>query len=131
MLRIPPSVHIHKRRGRKTRSAPPAPPALALVSASYDHDEQTLTLQFDRAVDVAGFDGTQVTVVDGEFNTQTFDGEAGATLLDPTTVRVALAVTGSYEGAGVKMTATGASGIVAMDDGGTWAGATDLELPFP
>ena len=23
------------------------------------------------------------------------------------------------------------TGIVAVDDGGTWAGVTDLELPFP
>jgi hypothetical protein len=28
------------------------------------------------------------------------------------------------------LTATGATGIVAVDDGGTWAGVDDVELPY-
>ncbi len=32
---------------------------------------------------------------------------------------------------GVHLTASAANGIVAVDDSGAWAGATDVELPFP
>jgi hypothetical protein len=117
----------HKRRSAAVATVPP----LVLASAVYDPDEQTLVLGFDRAVNIAAFDGTQVVVQDGQFNAQTFDGEGGASLLDASTVRISLGVTGAYGGEGVTMNASGASGIVASDDGGTWSGVTDLGLPFP
>jgi len=31
----------------------------------------------------------------------------------------------------VRLSAGAANGIVAVDDGGTWAGTTNTELPFP
>jgi hypothetical protein len=130
MIHIPPTPFIRRRRAIASSSVP-APAALTLVAAAYDPDEQTATLQFDRAVDIAAFDGTQITINDGEEMTQTFNGGGGASLLDPLTVRISLAVIGDSVGAGVTMTASAMSGIVASDDGGTWEGATGLGLPFP
>jgi hypothetical protein len=43
---------------------------------------------------------------------------------------IALAEDGSAEGPTV-LNATPATGIVADDDGGTWAGVSGVELPFP
>ncbi len=47
-------------------SAPPGPPIL--VSAVYDPGAvpvPTLTLVFDRAIDVSGYDGTEILLYDG------------------------------------------------------------------
>jgi hypothetical protein len=38
---------------------------------------------------------------------------------------------GSYFESDQHMSATPTTGIVAVDDGGTWEGCTDLPLPFP
>ena len=48
-----------------------------------------------------------------------------------TTVRVSLAETGLAGETGIFLDATAGSGIVALDDAGTWAGATALGVPFP
>jgi len=45
-------------------------------------------------------------------------------------VEITLVPIGTASGA-LRISATAASGIVAVDDGGTWAGVTDLGLPFP
>jgi len=46
-------------------------------------------------------------------------------------VSVNLQVVGEPTGALTTLTASAATGIVAVDDGGTWAGTTNTELPFP
>jgi hypothetical protein len=51
--------------------------------------------------------------------------------LSPTTLRVFLAGIAEWIGEGVTISVSAANGIVAADDGGAWAGATDLALPFP
>jgi hypothetical protein len=38
---------------------------------------------------------------------------------------------GEAEIGAVTLTATAETGIVAVDDGGTWAGAVNQTLPFP
>jgi hypothetical protein len=72
-------------------------------------------------------------VKDGAFNGMAFRGtsDPGPQLLNPTTVKVWLIDIGEFTGGGVLLSATGATGIVADDDGGTWAGVTDLGLPYP
>jgi hypothetical protein len=124
---------LRPRRGaRKTRrvaSSSPAPVALELVGATYDQSLQTVTLTFSRAVDVSGFAPEQVNVIDGP-NAQLFQA-TGITLDGPTTAAVFLSQIDSASGDGVILDATPANGIVAADNAEAWAGAANLELPFP
>ena len=45
--------------------------------------------------------------------------------------RMSLVEVGPYAGFGHRLTASAATGIVAVDDGGTWAGIVDQSLPYP
>jgi len=60
-----------------------------------------------------------------------YNGVAPATLATPTTVVIVLEFTDEYFGATDTLSASAATGIVAVDDGGAWSGAIDLQLPFP
>jgi hypothetical protein len=102
-----------------------------LVSATYDHTAPTLTLVFDRAVEIDGFSGSAISVEDAQENFFRYDGNGGAELLGPATVRITLIPIDDATGTGVRLSASAASGIVAVSDGGIWAGASDLGLPFP
>ena len=132
MLLPAPPLYPRKRRPRprKTTRVPTPPPvALELVSGVWEVGG-LLTLTFDRAVDVAGIVPTAFIVHDGPtgFSYQ------GISVYDhstPQTVTVEMGGIAEYEGATVLLDAASANGIVAADDGGTWGGATDLELPFP
>jgi hypothetical protein len=122
---------FHKPHAR-TKWKPPAPTpppgvALVLISADY-HSGIDVVLSFDRAIDVSAFDPSQITMVD-VFPHKTFTG-GSTSIIDPLTVRIWLVETGPYGGSAHTLTATAATGIVAVDDGGTWAGVTDLNLPF-
>src|SRR5690348_7117346 len=96
MLSIPPTK-FRKHRGRPIRKAPSGPAALTLVSAAYSEDG-FVTLAFDRAVDIAGFDGDQVTVVDEAINASIYRATGSATLLNATTLRADLEYVGPAEG---------------------------------
>ena len=131
MLLIPP---IPARRHQKTTppSAPTPPPApLVLVAATYDENDAIVLLTFDRAVDVAAFDGAAVFLGDPTFNNTAYAGTSPAYLDAPTIVRVVLTATGSYFNTEVDLNVSAGNGIVAADDGGTWAGASNQALPFP
>jgi hypothetical protein len=87
-------------------------------------------LTFDRAIDITNIDVEQVEVddpVSGLLWTGT--GEPLAT--GANSVRIELADTGASASGSVVLNASAETGIVAVDDGGTWAGATDLGLPYP
>jgi hypothetical protein len=114
---------------RKDAEAPPA--ALTLVSATYDIETESVTLAFDRAVDASAYDPAAITVQDGEFAGGLFVGSGPATVVNPTTIQVFLEQIGSPTVSDVELSATAATGIVATDDGGTWAGVTNVVLPFP
>ena len=103
---------------------------LTLVSAVYEIAD-TITLSFDRAIDISAFNPSAVLVDDGEFEDTLFEATIEATLLTPQTVQIGLNPIDVGTGATVRLTATSASGIVAVDDGAAWAGVTALELPFP
>ena len=129
MLSTPPSK---KHRGHPVRRGQESPPAaLVLASATYDIETESVILSFDRAVNVTGFDPAAITVQDGEFAAGLFVGSGPATVVNPTTIQVFLEQIGSPTVPDVELTATAASGIVAVDDGGTWAGVTNVVLPFP
>jgi hypothetical protein len=118
---------VHRKRKDASPSAPP-PPALVLTSASFDDFVETLTLVFDRAVSIADYDGAQISVNAGVDTGWLYSGGA-ASLSDAVTVLIVLQQDDSAAG-GVTLTASGLSGIVAVDDGGVWAGATELEQPY-
>lgn len=120
---------VHRRRRSVTTPAPPA--ALTLVSATYDIETESVTLVFDRAVDASAYDPAAITVQDGEFAGGLFVGSGPASVVNPTTIQVFLEEIGSPTVSDVELSATAATGIVAVDDGGTWAGVTNVVLPFP
>ena len=68
LLREGPLIYRRRAGATKPRKAPPAPPpaALTLVSASFDLDDFSVLLAFDRAVDAAGLDPAAITLQDGE-----------------------------------------------------------------
>ena len=116
---------------RPHAAAPKTPPqTLTLISASYDENEAVLTLAFDRAVDASPLVAAQVTVYDGSINMDAYAGIGAASILSPTTIQITLTITGPASEAPVTLTASALTGIVAVDDGGTWAGVSELGLPF-
>ena len=124
-------IKFRKRRAKARAASEQRPPAAApvLVSASFEASELLLTLVFDRAVTIGGaFEGTSVAVRDGD---NLFDGAGGVIQLDPVTITVGMVLQDVQPGTGTTLTATDATGIVAATGGAAWAGATDLELPYP
>jgi hypothetical protein len=122
-----------KLRRRKPGAAAPTPPAgpPVLTAATYDNDAATLTLVFDRAIDIAAYDGNQVKVDDDQFTGYRYLGTSGAALTAPTTVQITLERQDSAIGSGVHLLASSDSGIVSAGDGSEWEGASNLALPFP
>jgi len=104
--------------------------ALNLVAATYE-EVVSVSLTFDRPIDIAALAGGQITVDDGAVAGVLYAATGVATLTDPQTVRIELIEIGLSTGPGTRLTASAASGIAAVDDGGTWGGAADLSLPFP
>jgi hypothetical protein len=131
MLIIPPP----KREKKKQPTIKPPPMVVAnppvLVSAYYDDTLNQLTLGFSRAVDASGLNGSAIAVDDGEYNNLSYQGTGGVTVLDESTIRIGLVSTGRFGGTGETLNAAWDNGIVAVDDGTGWMGASGLALPFP
>jgi hypothetical protein len=126
MVIIPP---IPVRRVRKT--TPPAPAqTLVLVSANYDETVPLLSLVFDRAIDASLFVAAQVIVSDGSFNMSVYGGVGPAIVEAPERISVALVRLSDAPLAPTTLTASALTGLTAVDDGGTWAGVSELGLPF-
>ncbi len=130
MLKIPPSL-FRKDRGRPQRrttiTTPPV--ALNLVAAEYDQSV-SVTLTFDRDIDITSLVAGEVSVNDGPEAIR-YVGSGTATLVMPTKVVIGLAEDGGQGAPFITLTAGAGNGIVAVDDGGTWAGVMNLVLPFP
>jgi hypothetical protein len=103
---------------------------LVLVSANYDETVPVLSLIFDRAIDASAFVAAQVVVIDGSTNNAVYRGVGPATVEGPTRIDVALEFVEAAALAPVTLTASAFTGLTAVDDGGTWAGVTDVGLPF-
>src|SRR3954453_8626756 len=90
-IKVPPQPFI-RRRKRVRFGPPPAPPtALTLVAAEYNHDDSpVLVLTFDRAIDIAGLDGSQMIVDDGFDLGLKFVATGPATLDGPAILRIGL-----------------------------------------
>jgi hypothetical protein len=122
----PPESHRKKRPKPRSTATPPGPPALVLVSATYSHFEPAyIVLGFDRAIDISALDGSAIGVDDGTINSILYDGTGGASLVNATTVKIFLTELGYTPSAVTVLNASASSGIVAVDDGGTWPGVTD------
>jgi hypothetical protein len=131
---VPPKYRKNRGRNRSLlQASPPAPPgptAPVLVSAAFSLDDgAVLTLGFDRAVAIVGFDPAAIGVADGP-GESFYDGSGGATLSGANTVVVGLIYLYAASGDDVELTATAGNGIVAVDGGVAWAGASGLVLPF-
>ena len=100
---------------------------------SAEYQESTwVRLTFDRPIDIAGLVGSAIVVDDADLSATRWQGTAAATMVTAVTVQIELAeVETIVGGSGILLDATGGSGIVAVDDGGAWAGVSDVELPFP
>ncbi len=91
----------------------------------------TLRLEFDRAIDLAAFDPSQVIVQDPGGTGFAYAGTGVVDTPDAQTVVVEMGQTTEALGSTLVMSATGATGIVAVDDGAMWPGVSNLELPYP
>jgi hypothetical protein len=136
MLIFPPPKKFPRRRlvGKPSRRpSPPTPPpvALTLVEGSFATDDYvSVRLTFDRAIDASGLVGTAITLGVQEFG-YLYNATGAVVMLDPNTIEITCVQIGGFEGEQSLLNATSATGIAAVDDGGTWAGVTDLALPFP
>ena len=130
MLIHPPPIYRKRRgHGRIARKLPVPVGPPVLVSAAYASG-QSVTLAFDRAVDVAGMDVERVGVDDGPGTEMLYVGSGPAVAIDARTVRVGLAGFDLSDSNAVTMTAHGDTGIVAADGGQAWAGVGTVVLPY-
>ena len=90
-----------------------------------------LTLVFDRAIDIAAFVPSAITVEDPSGSGFGFVGTGVVDTPNPLTVVVEMGSTGSAEGTLDVVNATAGTGIVAVDDGAPWSGVSGLGLPYP
>jgi hypothetical protein len=128
MVQLPPAKR--KSPGRQTGVTNAPPQTLVLVSANYDETVPVLTLVFDRAIDASAFVPGQVIVSDGSINMSVYGGVGPATMDAPTRITVPLARLGDAPLAPTTLSATASTGLRAVDDGGTWAGVSDVGLPY-
>jgi hypothetical protein len=112
----------------------PPPGPLVLVAAELGADpfgEYLVTLTFDRAIDVAALDPSQVTLDDAAGAGWVYAGAAIDSRPDPRTLVLNMAATDVPATAENRLNATADTGIVAADDGAAWAGVAGVGLPFP
>jgi hypothetical protein len=87
----------------------------------------SLTLTFDRVVGVSGFNEASITVD----HMGLAYGVVGVAFHLGSLVVLAMTETGPSVVFGDVLSASAASGIVAVNNGGTWPGVSNLGLPFP
>jgi hypothetical protein len=125
-----PNIPFIGRRKRKTTAATPPAVAPTLVACEYDVGGGIL-LTFDRAVDVSAIEPTQFTVDDGP-SEERYVGTDSVAHDTPTTVHIDVAgLEAIPPGETVTLNAGAGNGIVSTVGGAPWAGASDLQLPYP
>jgi hypothetical protein len=129
MLIIPPPKPVKKQPKIRPPTVVPIPAGapVTLVGATYNSEELNLILEFDRAIDMSGFDPSQVAVRDGPTNSRMYTAVSPGQL-DPSTIAVSLTDAGPFVAEDVTLWATATTGIVAVDDGGTWPGVSGFVL---
>lgn len=125
MLVIPPPK-FRQRRGRvKQQQAP-----VVLTGATYNSSGMFIMLQFDRAINTAALNGAQIRV-DDQPQGHWYLATGGLLVLSPSSIRLFLVGGGTTSGPADLLSASAGNGIVAVNDGGLWAGVTNLAMPFP
>ena len=120
-----------RHRRRHSVSSSPAPVALTLLEASFDEGGPSVRLAFDRAIDIAGFVGSAITVDAGNVTGTRYVATGSATLDGPSAVVIGLVATVPSASGDTLLDASAGNGIVAIDDGGVWSGVSELVLPYP
>jgi len=128
MLVIPKLFFLRRKKRPTTPPAPVGP--LTLVEATYDPGV-SITLVFDRAIDVSGLDGNVINVDDGPTTGTIYEGLGPVTMVGPDAVEIGLFEVGPSESPGTTLTAGAGNGIVASMDETEWDGVSGLALPFP
>ena len=130
---LPPFTITRPPRHRRRKSIGPATPpvALTLLEASFDEGGPSVRLGFDRAIDIGGLNGSAIIVDAGNVTGTRYVATGSATLDGPNAVVIGLVATIPSGSPDTLLDATAGNGIVAIDDGGLWSGATDLVLPYP
>jgi hypothetical protein len=125
LIESSPSVRKRPARERANMTRP------VLVDGTFD-DEETLllTLAFDQPIALASFDAAAFGVDDARTGAS-YRGTGVATILDPRTVRLAVAVVGGSTGTAILLTAGDATSIVARSGGLPWAGVGGFALSLP
>lgn len=127
---IVPTIQPRRKRAPAPVAATPPGAPLILQAATYLPDEFQLQLVFDRAIDVSGLNASAITVRDGTSNYRIMIGYGPGTQPIAEQVVADLMEGAEYTGGDVLLFATAGSGIKAVDDGGTWEGASGVELPY-
>jgi hypothetical protein len=122
MLIVPTKVSGHRIRSSS--------PVLGLVSVTYSA-LSSIALTFNQPIDITHVQGPEVEVNDQPNNTALAGSDGPAVRVDAFTVRIELEPTGpSTGGVGVSLTASDNTRIRTIPGAQSWAGVTDLELPF-
>ena len=123
----PPKTH-HRRPPKPKKRSVPSQPGLMLQAVLYPANSgQSIHLEFDRDINIGSINVGQILVSDSTLN-KIRQGTGSATLIDSQTVQIDLDDAGAYSGDDDVLNASNDTGIVAVDDGGTWAGVSDYPV---
>lgn len=131
LIPVPPK--FRRRRGRARPTTQPAGPAALVLQAAemINFEPPVLRLRFDRAIDVTNLDAGQFTVNYPSGPGYKYLGDAVVGTTAPDTFDLGMYQDEAASGSQDVLDATSATGITAVDDGGTWPGVSNLILPFP
>ena len=101
---------------------------MSLTAASYDGGLPSVSMSFDREINIDAFDPSSIIVKSDESGTEWVGVDGWTT--DPVTMQVELAVLGPYAGSDTRLSVSADNGIVGADDGAIYPGVSDLVLPF-
>jgi hypothetical protein len=103
---------------------------VVLTKAIYNSSGLFIELTFDRAINSSGLNGSQIRV-DDQLQGHWYLATGTVIVLSPTSLRIFLTLGGSTSGPADLLNVSAGNGIVAVNDGGAWAGVTNLAMPFP
>jgi hypothetical protein len=106
-----------------------AAPVLSLISATYDTGS-SVTLKFNQPINTSALNGPAISVNDYINGTVFIGTEATPVRIDPFTVQIDLEENGPYAGQTTTLNATNDTRIRTIPGAKSWAGVTDLPLPF-
>ncbi len=113
---------------RRKAEVPTVVTGPVLVSAAFDFDGPSITLTFDRDIVITGYDGAQLSVLDGEHTHMTYLGTDGTDQTAANQVLIYLNDAGAFAGSATTLNATPGNGIRALSDNAPWAGVSGFPV---